>query len=60
MADHGKNRRRSYYARKRQSEGKYKAEMHLKWRKKILQYWREFWSRPIEEVGKDQNIPPTR
>lgn len=49
MADHGVNRRRSHYARKRQREGKQKAARSLAIRKSWLAYWRDFWSRPLGE-----------
>lgn len=43
MKNHGKNRERSRAARKKQSEGKHKHAQWLKWRKKITEYWREYW-----------------
>lgn len=48
MADHGKNRRRSFFARRRQARGKHKAFMStLEVRKKII-YWWNHWHKPIQ------------
>lgn len=39
MADHGKNKRRSHHARKRQRIGKYKRDLHKKESAKKIKKW---------------------
>jgi hypothetical protein len=48
MADHGKNRRRSYYARKRQNRGKFKAMMNTKSVTAKIKFWWNYWHGPID------------
>jgi hypothetical protein len=59
MADHGKNRKRSYYARKRQSRGKYKVAMHDKLVKKLKRFWYNYWHAPLPEMGNNDESKTT-
>lgn len=43
MADHGKNRRRSLFARRRQQKGKSKAAKNFKLRSEFLRKCRLYW-----------------
>lgn len=42
--NHSTNKERSHTARKKHRKGKHKTAQWLKWRKEVLEYWREFWS----------------
>lgn len=49
MADHGKNRRRSFFERRRQNRGKQKSAMISKRVRAIKAYWRAYWRGEMSE-----------